>query len=733
MISFFEAPKSHCILQSEASECGLACLAMVLNYYGSNVDLASMRQRHETSLKGLNLYQLMAIANDWKLQGRALKVEIEELEKIRLPTIIHWEFNHFVVLVGINKDGYQVLDPSCGPRKIKRNEFSEKYTGIALELTPTVDFKPKTERKSVSLTSVFKRIPGFNSSLMRLFLLALALQSFSLISPFYIQMVVDQVLLSGDQNFLTVLAIGFILLLLIQTLITLFRSWLTVLFGTHLDYQLQQTLFTHMLRLPLQYYEKRHIGDIMSRFDSLKQVQRAFSSNFIEAVIDGIMVLTTLAVMYIYSPSLSLVAVIAVVLYGGMRVMLFRPLRNASEQQIVHGAKQQSYFLESLRAIQSIKLNGVESTRSGHCSNLMADTCRAGMRVEKYHAIYRMGNSLVSGLENIIVIWIAALAIMEGSFSVGMLFAFIAYKRQFISRTTTLIDRLMEFSMLGLHLHRLADLALEPQEEHKGNITLPKDFSIEIANVSYHYSDSEPPVFQNLNFKVLPGESVAIIGPSGVGKSTFLKLMLGIYTPSDGTIKYGGIDYRKINRSNICQRVAAVLQEDQLVAGSLINNIAFGEMEADLERVYWSAEIARIRTDIEAMPMGFHSLIGDMGTVLSSGQKQRVLLARAIYKKASVLFLDEATSHLDVETEQAVNDSLALLGITKVIVAHRPKTISSADRVVILTKSGIHEVTRDDKGNFNRRSSSNPLQDKVGPASISIADIPTSKSAQAII
>lgn len=721
MIPFFESPKTSCVLQSEASECGLACLAMILNYYGSQVDLSSMRHRHETSLKGLNLYQLMAIANDWQLQGRALKVELDELGKIRLPAIIHWEFNHFVVLLGEKKGLFQVLDPASGSRNISHKEFSDKYTGVALELTPAVDFKPKEEKRRISLTSVFKRIPGFNSSLIRLFILALALQVFSLLSPFYIQLVVDQVLLSGDKNFLTVLAIGFILLLLIQTLVSLFRSWLTVLFGTHLDYQLQQTLFAHMLRLPLQYYEKRHVGDIMSRFDSLKQVQKAFSSSFIEAVIDGVMVITTLVVMSIYSVTLSLIAIIAVILYGGMRVILFRPLRNASEQEIVHGAKQQSYFLESLRAIQSIKLNGVEGTRTGHCSNLMADTCRAGMRVEKYHAIYRMGNGLLSGFENILVIWIAALAILDGGFSVGMLFAFLAYKRQFISRTTTLIDRLMEFSMLGLHLHRLADLALEPQEEHKGSISLPDSFSIEIENIAYQYSAAEPPIFQNLNLNVMPGESVAIIGPSGVGKSTFLKLLMGIYKPTDGTIKYGGIDYRKINKVDMSHKLAAVLQEDQLVAGSLIDNIAFGDMEVDIDRIHWCSEIAKIREDIEAMPMGFHSLIGDMGTVLSSGQKQRVLLARAIYKKASVIFLDEATSHLDVETEQAINENLAQLGITKIIVAHRPKTIASANRVVILTKTGIHEVSRDDKGNFNRRPTSQVIQDKKIPSAKSIA------------
>jgi ATP-binding cassette subfamily B protein RaxB len=689
----FWAPKRlPVILQTEAAECGLACIAMVSSYWGHKIDLSSMRQRFCISLKGATLKGLMAIAHGLNLQPRALKLDMEHLSQLRLPAVLHWDMNHFVVLKGITSTHGYIHDPGIGERRLALEEVAKHFTGIALELMPTSEFLPKNERRHFTLLSLMGRVVGLRRSLAQVLLLGLALQVCALIAPFYLQWVVDEALLASDHEMMTVLGCGFLLLILLQTTISAVRSWVTTILSTNLNFQWLGNAFTHLMKLPLPYFENRHTGDIVSRFNSIQAIQKSITLHFVEGVIDGVLVLGTLVLMCLYSLKLAAVACCAVGLYASLRVMIFSPLKEATSEQIIHSAKQQTHFLESVRGIQSVRLFGCNDERRASWLNILADQFNSELRIAKLGLSYQAANSILFGMERIIVIWMGALAVMDARFSIGMLFAFISYKDQFSQRTIGLIDKLFEFKMLHLHGERVADIVLTQTEQIKyinEADTLSIMPSIELRQLSFRYSDGEPHIIKELDLKIAPGECVALTGASGSGKTTLMKLVLGLLEPTNGEILVGGVNLANLGLSNYRQIIGTVMQDDILFAGSISDNISFFSTNPDQEKVVQCARLACIDAEIMSMPMNYNTLIGDIGTGLSGGQKQRILLARALYKNPQILVLDEATSHLDIWNEQAVNAAIQELKLTRIIVAHRPETIGMAERVVVLHEGKI--------------------------------------------
>ncbi|HHW4668835.1 MAG TPA: peptidase domain-containing ABC transporter [Xylella fastidiosa subsp. multiplex] len=680
------------VLQSEVSECGLASLAMVANAHGKHLTLSQLRQRFPSSLKGAKLTHLVHIAQQLGFSTRPLRLDMEDLGKLKLPCILHWDLNHFVVLAKVGTTKVTIYDPAIGKRKLSLNEVSKYFTGIALELTTTTEFKQQKPPPSISARQLTGPIRGLWRALAQILLLSLALQVFVVLSPFYMQWVVDQVLVSADRDLLAVLGLGFGLVLLLQIAIGLFRSWSVIYLSSRLGLQWMGNVFAHLLKLPLEYFEKRHLGDLTSRMSSVQSIQKTLTTSFVEAIIDGLMTLVTLGLMLVYSWKLALVTLVAVVLYMVIRAVSYWPVRDCTEQQLVVGAKQQTHLLESLRGIQSLKVACEESLRRSTYENLLNDTVNQEVRLARMSLGFSTASQLVFGLERIAVIWYGATLALSNVFSVGMLIAYLSYKDQFASRISSLIDKWVEFRMLRLHGERLADIVLTPPEEdyELPEMQLPKkEPDIEVEGLSFRYGEDEPWVLKDCSFKIAAGESVAIIGASGCGKTTLMKLLLGLLKPTAGTIRISGRDLHKFGTRNVRSIVGAVMQDDQLFAGSVADNISFFDPDFDLERIEAAAKLAAIHEDIAAMPMGYHALIGDMGSALSGGQKQRVILARALYRQPKLLFLDEATSHLDVMRERLVNDAVHQLKLTKVIVAHRPETIASTDRVVILDHGRI--------------------------------------------
>lgn len=696
-LSFWRGKRLPVLLQTEAAECGLACVAMVASYWGHRINLSSMRHRFSVSLKGATLKGLMAMAQGLHLQPRPLKLEMEHLPELKLPAVLHWDMNHFVVLRKVSHAHAFIHDPGVGERRLALGEIAKHFTGVALELTPTSEFVPKNESRDFSLLSLMGRVFGLWRGLAQVLLLGLVLQVCALLMPFYMQWVIDEALLAADRDLVTVLGCGFLLLVVLQASIGAVRSWVTTVLSTNLNFQWLGNAFTHLMKLPLPYFENRHTGDIVSRFGSIQTIQKSMTIQFVEGVIDGVLVIGTFVMMCLYSLKLAVVACCAVVLYVALRVLIFAPLKEATSEQIIHAAKQQTHFLESVRGIQSVRLFGRNDERRAGWLNALADQFNSELRIAKLGVSYHTANTFLFGAERVIVIWLAALAVMDAKFSVGMLFAFISYKDQFSERMASLVDKLFEFRMLRLHGERVADIVLTQVEQdtftHEADPTGITP-SIELRQLSFRYSDSEPYIIKALDLKITPGECIALTGPSGSGKTTLVKLLLGLLEPTSGEILIGGVKLANLGLSNYRQLIGTVMQDDTLFAGSISDNISFFSPSPNQEQIIQCARLAAIDNEINAMPMSYNTLVGDIGTGLSGGQKQRILLARALYKNPQLLVLDEATSHLDIWNEQAVNAAIQGLKLTRIIVAHRPETISMAERVVVLHGGKIVQDVR---------------------------------------
>lgn len=674
------------ILQTEAAECGLACLAMIATFHGFQTDLVSLRGRFSVSSQGLNLKQLMDMAGRMDLAARALQVDLDEVKDLQRPCVLHWDMNHFVVLKSVQRKRVTIHDPALGEREMDWAEFAKHFTGVALELTPTSEFEEREDRKRLKLSHFWHRITGLKRSLVQIFLLSILLQCFAIAMPFYMQTVVDDVVLRSDADLLLVLALGFGLLVVLQTGTNWLRETVILHLSARLNIQMAANLFRHLIRLPMDYFQKRHMGDIVSRFGSLQQVRELLTTGLVIAIIDGLMAIVTLVAMLLYSPGLTVVVLVVVALYAALRVSLYRPLRLLTEESIVADAKHESNFMESVRAIQTIKLFQKENDRQNLWQNRLAEAMNAEIRIDRWNITYGTINRLLFGLENILVIYLAARAVMGNVLSLGMLYAFMNYKNQFVDRMDSLIVNIIEFKMLGLHLERLADIAFtkaELVEQSAGNLgrsSKPLQGEFEVKDLGFRYGEADEPVFSSVSFSIGKGETVAIVGPSGCGKTTLLKCLMGLIQPTQGNIWVDGHplsqtpDYRR--------QIAGVMQDDQLLTGSMADNIACFDPNINIKKVVLCAQMAAIDEEIMAMPMQYNTLVGDMGTSLSGGQKQRLILARALYKTPRVLFMDEATSHLDTGNESIVNKNIRALRITRVLVAHRPETIRSADRVI---------------------------------------------------
>ncbi|HWW72530.1 MAG TPA: peptidase domain-containing ABC transporter [Duganella sp.] len=692
-LSFGLRQKLPTILQTEATECGLACLAMVASHHGHATDLNDLRQRFAVSQKGTTLESLIQMGQALRLGTRPVKLDLDALNQLSLPCILHWNFNHFVVLARVGNGQVTIHDPAIGQRVLRLEELSRSFTGVALELWPEQDFTPKAAAPSLPLRSLFGRVSGWRRSAAQIVLLALALEALAIVGPFYLQWTIDNAILAADRGLLTTLAIGFTVVMLLRLATGALRSWAILYLSTTLNLQWRANLFTHLVRLPVQYFERRHMGDVMSRFGAIDQIQRTLTTSFLEAVLDGIMALVTFIVMYLYSPELTGWAMACLALYAITRLIWYGPLRDANLTQIVHAAKQQSHFLETVRGVKAIKLFQRQDQRRASWLTLLVEQINAGLRVQKLQLLFQLLNGVLFGGATILIIWRGANLVLDGTFTVGLLTAFLAYKSQFDVRVGSLIDKFLELRMLRLHGERLADIALTPVETTAGTAPLPTNALtppvVELRDVRFRYADGEPLVLDGVNLRLEPGESVAIVGASGCGKTTLLNVMLGVLQPNDGELLLNGRPLRQCGLDSLRQLVGTVLQDDILFAGSIRDNISFFDPQADPAWVARCAQMAAIDAEIAAMPMAYNTLVGDMGTVLSGGQKQRVLLARALYKRPAILFLDEATSHLDIGKELQVNQAIKALSVTRVIIAHRPETIASAGRVVLLTRGKL--------------------------------------------
>lgn len=682
------------VLQSEALECAHASLSMLAQHHGKNLSLQVLRERFVPPTRGTSINELIQMAQSIGMLARVYRAEPGHLAQLKLPCVLHWDIVHFVVLEACNGDTFDIVDPAIGRIRVSRDELNRRFTGIVIEAEPGSDFHagdlaPERDALALLRTGIRERI-GMIASVI---LLAVMLESLALASPLFIQTVTDSILVSADAKLLIVLTIAFIVASCLQTAISLARSSLLIRLGEDLTVGWNVTVCGRLLRLPYEFFVRRSIGDVHSRFGSIDEIQRTVTHRFVEGALDGITALLSLVMILLYSPLLAVLTLAFALVYGAFRLFTFPRLRLAQERGIRAHAMQQSLLLEILHGIHSIKANGHEAGQLARYNRKTADTARAAAGVQRWtRTVEEVGQSILR-LQRVVAIGIGAALALRGEITAGMLVAYITYATQFSERSTRLLDLLSDWRMLIVHGNRLSDIVLG-ESEHGGGAEAADETRSDFAvrDLRFRYNADSPWVLDGIDIQVRSGECVAIKGPSGTGKSTLAKLMIGLLEPGEGSISLGGVPIERMKRDELRRQIACVLQDDQLFNGTIAENIAFFEPGFSRERVVEAAKMAQMHADIMAMPLRYESRVIDLGASLSGGQRQRMMLARALYRNPRVLLLDEASSHLDLENERLINEAIAGLQITRIIIAHRPETLAIADRILQLREGRLDEV-----------------------------------------
>ena len=700
LLDFGGARRTPLIRQSEASECGLACLAMIAAYHGFEADMPTLRRRFGVSMRGVSLKSIMGMADRIGFSSRALRGELDGLGELQTPAILHWNLNHFVVLTRVRNSlrgrRYWINDPAAGARVMGEGEVSRLFTGVVLELTKTTRFRPQQARSPLRIGQLWSSIQGAGPALVGVLLLSAVLQLISLVMPFYLQLGLDNVLPTSDDQLLQTLAIGFGGLALVNVLTAWLRSIALLNMTNAFSFQIINNLYRHLFSLPLAWFEKRHVGDVISRFGSTQPITDFVSQGMISAVIDGCMAFITLTLMFVYSPVLAGVAIGAWLLYAAMKVASFSVMRASNVSSITANAKENSAFIESVRGVSTIKAFGYELGRQRTWQALKAAAVNASLKLGRITSAFDAGSGAIMAGERVLFVYLAMKLAMAGGFTVGMIFAFQAYKQQFLDAASRLADQALKYRLVDVHLSRIADIALSRPEPDGVRLEERLEFagSIELKNVSFRYGEGDPFVLRNISLAIEPGEMVAFVGPSGGGKSTLLKLMMGLLEPTAGIVLVDGQPLSQLGARVWRSRIGSVLQDGQLFAGSIAENVALFEPETDMERVRDACRRAAVLDEIEAMPLGLEALVGDMGSSLSGGQRQRLMLARALYAGPDVLFMDEGTANLDSGTEAKIIDTLRQERITRLVSAHRPLAVQAASRVMLVRDGAVMAMTR---------------------------------------
>lgn len=675
-------------LQSESAECGLACIAICLQALGDPVDMAELRQRFPVSARGLNVRDVGDLCAALDLTVRAVRCEVEELGDLRTPAILHWNFNHFVVFLGRTLRGrLRIIDPATGEITMDAAEFSRAFTGVALEVSPAAGFQRRKAKSPLNLWSMLPLRGGVGGALAQALLLTLIMQAHVVASPFFVQLAVDEAALKGDLDLLATLAVGFGLFAVLNAATEGIRAFVLQRASSLLGWGMTSRLFHHMLRLPLPWFQRRRLADALTRFDSIEPIRALVANGFVSTVLDGLLSVVVLAMMLVYAAGLAGVvlaftAILALLKLGAVPLSVRRAMR-VLHCQIAEKGKR----IETLRAMQTIKLMGGEASRERDWAGKFGETIKAQEAAAHFGIGVRAAQTLVESIGHVVVVYLAARHVLAGALSVGMLYAFMSYRQQFSARMLGLVEQLVAWRMLDMHSDRIADIALHRREGGIDRLPIDGfelDGRIELAGVHFRYALHERDILRGVNLRIAPGELIAIVGPSGGGKSTLLKTMIGLYEVTSGEVRYNGLPLQALGPVAVRAGLGVVMQDDELLSGSIGENVAFFDERPETARIWECLRLAAIDDEVRRMPMQLHTLIGDMGSSLSGGQRQRLLLARALYRRPQILFLDEATSNLDLERERRIHESLKGLSITRVIVTHRPETRRLADRVLVL-------------------------------------------------
>jgi ATP-binding cassette, subfamily B, bacterial CvaB/MchF/RaxB len=681
----------------------LACITMVLNAFDADVSLRDMRFKYGPIARGLNVSQLVSILSDSGVSSRAVTCEIGELSNLKLPAILHWEFNHYVLLTKVKKSKAVICDPARGVIEVSGSDLEKSFTGVAIETWRTAPFSRTKKATNFRILDLFEINSSMKGAIVTGIILSIAYQLLSLLNPILIQVVIDQVAGTYDQSFLLVLTIGFILLALFLSVMEAVRSLILYRFSMVLGWGVTTRIYKHMLKLPVSWYKRRRLSDTLTRFESLESIRDVVTHTLVAAVLDGVLVGLVLYVMALYSPGTTLV-VIALFIVSVLVMILSQRhrLRLASEclrESIIEKGKR----IEVFRGIQSIKLNGGSSNFQNEWFNSFSKLLKRQQTEVVFGIWINMAQSVINGVSLVIVVYLLAMGIISNQITLGAMFAFLAFRTQFISRSTSLIDIVIQWRLLRIHGDRLADVVESPTED-EGLLSLDDGLgarieSIALKSVYFRYSPQDALVAENVNVKVGESQVTAISGRSGVGKSTIVQLMTSVLKPTSGSVLINNQPLSSFGLRNYRKCIGSVMQDDDVFSGSISENVSFGDNRPSEEKVWKALEIAQLSEEVRTMPMGLETYIGDSGSNLSGGQRQRLMIARAVYKDPQIVFLDEATANIDEESESKIISSIKDVGIRIVIISHRESVRQLADACIFMDSDGSIRSSHSEKLN----------------------------------
>ena len=684
MTTLFEKPGAVPMLfQAETGECGLACLAMMSSYFGKELSLSQLRQRYRISNLGASIKDLMAAASKLQLGCRPLKLELGDLDKLQLPVILHWDLDHFVVLTKVRGQTFTIHDPAVGVRRYTFPELSLHFTGVALEVSRLQDFTPEQSRPQLTLRQLFTPGADFFQTALQVFVLSIVIQLLAISAPLYLQLVIDQGISLHDQDLILLLAILFLIITLARSAVSYFRGLVLLQFSSLTGFQLARNTFGHLIRLPTNYFESREIGDVVSRFGSLETIKQLVTQEMITVIVDGIFSFVTLILLFLYSPVLGSIALAFIIVFCLVRILALKKEKILRQEALVAAATQQTGFIENVRTIVTTKLYGLETERS---NAWLADYTRltnSGYFLGKFQLSVGTTQSLLFGLDYITTIFLGTELVLSQGMTIGQLMSFIFLKQNFVSSVSAMIPKLTEIKLMKLELERLSDITSNQVDVVEKNSSLAEKEvvgHIELKELSFRYGDNSDWIIQDLKLTLLPGQSLGISGDSGCGKTTLIKLLLGLEAPSQGAVLIDGNELNRQSWSGMRGKITAVTHGETVLTGSVAYNIHLGLDHFDLAKLQRVCGIVGLDELIRLLPMGFSTPLTEAGVILSAGQLQRLLLARALYQQPKVLVLDEALSHLGDSAAIDVLERLKELKITLVIVSHNPRLIALSDQ-----------------------------------------------------
>lgn len=681
------------VQQLEAAECGAACLAMVLGYHGREVRVAEVREVAGVGLDGSDALSLLRAAEWFGLRGRGLKLDVDDLGYLPQASILHWEFNHFVVFERATRRGVHLVDPAYGRRCVSMEQFRRSFTGVALVIESTDALKP-SERGRSSVWRYLAQLRAHQRLVTRTVAVSLLLRLFALALPVLTALLVDRVVPHSDKSLLAVVGLGLGGVMVFQFLSEWIRAHLLLQLRTNLDTRLTLGFLDHLMSLPYGFFQRRSTGDLLMRVSSNTTIREMLTSNTLSGLLDGALVVLYLAIILLFSPVIAAM----VLALGALQVLIFalakRQYRELMSQDLESQARAQAYLVQMLAGIETLKASGAEQHAVEHWSNLFVDELNVALRRGRLSALVESLKRMLQTGSPLLVLSYGALLVMDGQLSLGTMLAINALAVGFLTPLATLVDSALQLQLLGSYIERIDDVLLCEPEQNRASVAPAPRLSgcIELRNVSFRYSAQGPLAVKEVSLAIEEGASVAIVGPSGSGKSTLAALLLGLHRPSEGTIAYDGYSLAELDWRTVRRQIGIVPQHPYIFSGSIRENITLADPKAPHAHIMAAARAACIHDAIAAMPMGYESLVADSGSSLSGGQNQRIALARALLHRPAILLLDEATSALDSKTERAVMDNLDTLRCTRIIIAHRLSTIANADQIVVMDAGRVVEV-----------------------------------------